>query len=80
MGRKSNRSAIGARVRVRAGGRTFVQEISSQSSYYSHNDPRLNFGLGQATRVDEMIIRWPNGNQQRLENVPTNQILTVEEE
>ena len=80
VGRKSNRSAIGARVQVRVGGRTFVQEISSQSSYYSHNDPRLNFGLGQATRVEEMIIRWPNGNQQRLENVPTNQILTVEEE
>jgi len=80
IGGKSNRSAIGARVWVKAGGRTLVREISSQSSYYSHNDLRAHFGLGKAERADEILIRWPNGNEQRLKNIAANQILTVTEE
>ena len=46
-GVKSNRSAIGGRVTVRYGGKTQVQEVLSQSSYLSVNDPRLHFGLGR---------------------------------
>ena len=48
-GVKSNRSAIGARVLVHYGGKTQAQSVLSQSSYYSCNDPRLHFGLGQYT-------------------------------
>ena len=58
VGTKSNRSAIGARVLARYSGRTQAQEVLSQSSYYSCNDSRLHFGLGQATTVD-LVIRWP---------------------
>ncbi len=58
-GTRSNRDAIGARVTVRASGRTQVREIRSASSYLSQNDMRLHIGLGAATHVDSIEIRWP---------------------
>src|SRR5262249_35834310 len=63
-GTVSNRSAIGARVTLRAGTRVQVQEVQSQSSYYSVNDFRLHFGLGAATKADSIVVRWPNGGSQ----------------
>jgi hypothetical protein len=61
VGTKSNRAAIGARVRVTAGGRTQIAEVRSGGSYLSQNDRRAHFGLGAAERVDQVEIRWPNG-------------------
>jgi hypothetical protein len=60
VGVKSNRSAIGARVVARYGGRAQAQEVTAQSSFYSANDRRLHFGLGAATSAD-LAIRWPSG-------------------
>lgn len=60
-GTKSNRSAIGATVTVEAGGMKQTDAVLSQSSYISHNDSRLHFGLGKADRVDKFTVRWPNG-------------------
>jgi hypothetical protein len=60
-GTVSNRSAIGATVTVEAGGRKQIDAVVSQSSYISHNDARLHFGLGRADRVDKFTVRWPNG-------------------
>ncbi len=77
-GVKSNRSAIGARVLVRAGERTHAQAVVSQSSFYSSNDPRLHFGLGSAAVVD-IDIYWPNGLHESLKRVPANQLVTVRE-
>ncbi len=51
-GRRSNRSAIGATVIVTAGGRRQARAVLSQSSYYSHDDLRLHFGIGAASRVE----------------------------
>jgi len=59
-GTKSNRSAIGARVLVRYGGKVQVQELLSSSSFISANDPRLHFGLGAATTAD-IEVHWPAG-------------------
>ena len=59
-GTKSNRSAIGARVLVRYGGKTQAQAVMSQASYMSSNDPRLHFGLGTETTADIEVI-WPTG-------------------
>lgn len=56
----SNRDAIGARVTVRAGGRTIVRHLAGGGSYYSSHDRRLLIGLGDATRVDSVEVRWPN--------------------
>jgi hypothetical protein len=78
VGTKSNRSAIGARVVVKAGESTQTQEVQSQSSFLSCNDFRLHFGLGQA-RNAEVRIRWPTGEWQTLTNVTANQLVTVKE-
>jgi hypothetical protein len=56
----SNRDAIGARVTVRAGGRTLVRHVKGGGSYYSAHERRLLIGLGTAERVDEIEVRWPN--------------------
>jgi hypothetical protein len=78
IGTKSNRSAIGGRVVVKAAGSTQTQEVQSQSSFLSCNDFRLHFGLGQAKSA-EVKIRWPSGEWQTLPNVTVNQFLTVKE-
>ncbi len=79
VGMKSNRSAIGARVRVKAGARLQVQEITSQSSYYSHNDMRLNFGMSESKKADQVEIRWPSGQTETIKDLPVNQIITIKE-
>lgn len=76
-GTTSNRDGVGARVTVRSGDFTQVAEKMSSSSYLSQNDPRLHFGLGQRTKVDEVIIRWPGGKTQTLKEVKANQFLKV---
>jgi len=61
IGTKSNRDGIGARITAKTGGRTFVDEVRSGSSYSSSNDMRVHFGLGSATKVDSLEVRWPSG-------------------
>jgi hypothetical protein len=78
IGTKSNRSAIGARVTARYGGKMQTQEVLAQSSFYSASDLRLHFGLGSAKQVD-LEIRWPNGAIEKIPNAPLDQILTITE-
>lgn len=61
QGTRSNRDGIGAKVTVIAGGRKYVQEVRSGSSYISNHDVRLHFGLGRSEKVDAIEVRWPNG-------------------
>src|SRR5580765_7606796 len=77
-GVKSNRSAIGARVLVRYGGKVQAQAVLSQSSYYSSNDPRLHFGLGASSSVD-LEICWPNGLREKFKGIASNQLVTLRE-
>jgi hypothetical protein len=78
IGTKSNRSAIGARVVVHYGTKKQAQEIISQSSFYSSNDPRLHFGLGAETSAD-VEIRWPSGLQEKLKAVGADQLAVIKE-
>ena len=78
IGTKSNRSAIGARVLARYGGKVQAQEVLSQSSFYSCNDPRLHFGLGSATSAD-FEIAWPSGNKESHAAVPCDKLVTIRE-
>lgn len=78
VGVQSNRSAIGARVTARYGGKVQAQEVLSQSSFYSANDLRLHFGLGGAETAD-LEIHWPNGGKETLAGVAANQLITVRE-
>ncbi len=79
VGRKSNRSAIGARVRASTGDRTQTQEVRGGGSYYAQNDLRVHFGLGDAARVDRLDVRWPTGLEETWTGVPVNRIVTLEE-
>jgi hypothetical protein len=61
VGTKSNRDGIGARIRLKTGQRVLVDEVRSGSSYDSNNDMRVHFGLGAATKVESVEVRWPGG-------------------
>jgi len=74
----SNRSAIGARVTARYGGRVQVQEVMSQSSFLSVNDKRLHFGLGAET-VADVEVRWPNGGKQMFSRIRANHLVVIRE-
>ncbi len=78
-GTTSNRAAIGATVIVTAAGRKQARVVASQSSYYSHGDLRLHFGLGDARQVDEIEVRWPNGAVERLAGVATRRTVSIVE-
>ena len=78
IGTKSNRSAIGARVVAHYGGKVQAQEVLSQSSFYSCNDPRLHFGLGSAASADLEIV-WPSGNKESHAAVPCDKLVTIRE-
>jgi len=78
-GTKSNRSAIGARVQLTAGGRTQADEVRSGGSYLSQNDLRLHFGLGTATKIDDVQILWPSGIRQNERNLDCGRVITLRE-
>ncbi len=80
VGRKSNRSGIGARLYLAAGGEVQVRDIISGSSFLSSEDPRAHFGLGRIETVDSLQVRWPSGVVQLLKNLRINQYLVVEED
>jgi len=79
VGTKSNRDGIGARITVKAGKRLLVDEVRSGSSYYSQNDMRVHFGLGAATKMDSVEIRWPSGLTERFDGLAIDQIQTLKE-
>jgi hypothetical protein len=66
IGRRSNRSAIGAAIEVRAGSRVFHRQVKGGGSYLSANDPRVLVGLGDIEQVDSIEIRWPSGIRSSL--------------
>ncbi len=79
-GTKSNRSAIGARAIVTANGRKTIDEVMSGGSYYSSNSFTLHFGLGTATAVESIEIRWPSGTVQKIGKTAVDQTLNVTEQ
>lgn len=78
-GTRSNRDAIGSRVRVTTGNQTQTRWRVSSSGYLSVSDHRLHFGVGETRRIDHIEIRWPSGQVQVLTNVAVNQVLKVTE-
>lgn len=81
IGVVSNRDGIGARVVVHGSGstRVWVDEVRSGSSYSSNNDRRLHFGLGHATSVGSIDVRWPNGKEEVFPGVAANQMISLKE-
>jgi len=77
QGTKSNRLAIGARLKIAAGGMTQTGEIHSGGSYLSQNDLRVHFGLNTAKKIDGLEIRWPSGKIETLKNLDVDKFYSV---
>jgi hypothetical protein len=76
-GTKSNRLAIGARLKLVAGGMTQTAQIHSGGSYLSQHDFRVHFGLGTATKIDSVEIHWPSGAVDVLKDLAADQFYSV---
>ena len=79
VGVKSNRSGIGAQVKVVAGDLSQIDEVRSGDSYISQSDLRLHFGLEQRTKVDLIQVRWPSGTVDKVTAVGVNRVVTIKE-
>lgn len=80
VGHRSNRDAIGSRVTVKVGDRTLSKLMDGKSGYLSHSVMPLYFGLGDASKVDSLEIRWPSGKTQKVAGpIPAKQQIEVQE-
>jgi hypothetical protein len=79
IGSKSNRDAIGSKIRLIMGDKSQTRWRVSSSGYLSQSDCRIHFGVGDNEQIDKVEIRWPTGKIQTLTNVKANQILEVKE-
>ncbi|MDE3182456.1 MAG: CRTAC1 family protein [Bacteroidota bacterium] len=79
VGTKSNRSAIGARIRIVSGKVSQIREVNNQSSYLSQNSLTQHFGLAKYTKVDTLKIQWPSGLNQQFLNIPINERIEITE-
>jgi len=78
-GTRSNPAGWGSQIEVKAGDSTYSQECRCPSGFLSQSDPRVHFGLGKASRIDQIRITWPSGTVQTLTDVRVDQILKVTE-
>ena len=76
---KGSPLAIGARVKITAGGVSQVSEIRSGDSYLSQNDFRQHFGLAKAAKVDSVEIRWPSGKIETVKDLAANKFYAIKE-
>jgi len=77
-GVKDNRDGLGALVTVQlSGGKTVIRQARSDGSYLSANDHRVHFGLGATASIENVLVRWPSGEQERWEKPKVDQQLTL---
>ncbi len=79
QGTRSNRDGFGTLVTVTAGGRTWQTEAYCPTGFLMQGDPRVHVGLGPATRIERLELRWPSGQTQVLTNLAVDRILKVTE-
>jgi len=79
VGTVSNRDAIGAQVRLKAGALTQIAEVRSGCCYLSQSDMRLHFGLGQIRKVDEVEVSWPSGRKESFLVSQVNTVVNLQE-
>jgi hypothetical protein len=78
-GAKSPRDAVGAIVYVTANGMKHREDVLSGGSYASTSDPRLHFGLGTATKVDDIEVHWPSGKVEHFSVTAIDKIIAISE-
>lgn len=79
VGVKSNRSAIGAMIRVKAGGRTITRQVMPTRSYLSQSELPVTIGLGDAKQFEEIEITWPGGEKQQVKEAKIDGVTVVEQ-
>ena len=79
VGTRGNRDGYGAILTAAVQGRSLVRQCHSDGSYLSASDKRVHFGLGSASHVDTLTIRWPSGHIDKYGNLPANRCLTLRE-
>lgn len=79
VGTTSNRAAIGTRVTIQSGDKRQMQEVKAGQSYLSCNDFRRHFGIGAATKLDSVEVRWPNGQTMTLKDLAADRLYTITE-
>jgi hypothetical protein len=79
VGTQSNRDAVGARLRLRTGDRWQMRLVTAGSGYLSSSSLVQHFGLGDATRIDELHIRWPSGTESMMKNLEIDRRMTITE-
>jgi len=78
-GTQTNRDGVGARVTVKAGSLTLVDEVHSGRGYQSHYGTRLHFGLGEQARVDQVVVRWIGGSTDTVKPITVDRLMTISE-
>lgn len=79
VGTTSNRDAIGAVATVSIGDQSWMRVRKGGGSYMSTSQENLAWGLGNAERIERLVVRWPGGMETSLEDIPVNQVLTLVE-
>jgi hypothetical protein len=79
VGTRSNRLAVGSKVKALAGSLVQIDEVRSGGSYLSQSDTRLHFGLGNEKKVDRIEIRWPSGATETLQNLSADRLYVIME-
>ncbi len=79
VGNGANAYGVGAVVRARCGDRTFMRQVQPSMGFLSCNDPILQFGLGDATQIDELRVTWPGGREQIERRLPVDRFYTLRE-
>ena len=79
-GTRSNRDAIGARVEIRFGENRRFEDVVSGKGFLSQNPKTLHFGLGKADKVDEMIVIWPSGEKQKIQDLAADKLHLIKEQ
>jgi hypothetical protein len=72
------RDAIGSEAIVRAGGRNFRAVLQPATSYFSSNDPVLHFGIGTASRIESVEVRWPDGSTESFPGCAADQLVVLQ--
>jgi enediyne biosynthesis protein E4 len=78
-GRQSNRDAVGAQLRLTAGGRTLLRFVDGGNGFAGQSTKRVHFGLAAATAADRVEVRWPSGARQTFANLPADRIVRLVE-
>jgi len=80
IGTRSNRDGVGAKVKIICNGRVQTEEVKGGMSYQAAHDPRLHFGLGDASQLAELRVLWPSGAVTKLTDVPVDRCITIKED